>query len=63
MMAKVKKKSIVKKARTETKPLCPFYLKPGMRCVLVPEIRDYDTCGRLPCTVETAVRVSRPREG
>jgi hypothetical protein len=56
-MAKTK---IVKKA--ETKPVCPFYWKKGVRCVLAPEVREYDKCGPVPCTVESVpdVHVSRP---
>jgi hypothetical protein len=51
---------IVKKA--ETKPICPFYWKQGVRCVLAPEVREYDKCGAVPCTVESAqsVTISRP---
>lgn len=41
------------------KPRCPFFLKEGARCVLVPQIKEYDTCGKEPCVVESNVQVSR----
>ena len=58
----MKKTKIVTKA--ETKPLCPFYWKPGVRCVLAPQLREFDKCGSVPCAVESAklVNVSRPSE-
>ena len=56
----MKKTKIVKKA--ETKTVCSFYWKNGVRCVLAAEVREYDKCGAVPCTVESArsVTISRP---
>jgi hypothetical protein len=56
----LKKTKVANKA--ETKPICPFYWKKGVRCVLAPEVREYDKCGTAPCTVESAktVTISRP---
>lgn len=56
----MKKNKVVKKA--ETKPTCPFYVKKGIRCVLLPRLRRYPVCGAVPCTVDRAVSVdvSRP---
>ena len=56
----MKKTKTVKKA--ETKAICPFYWKAGVRCVLAPEVREHGQCGAVACTVESArsVTVSRP---
>jgi len=55
----MKKTKIAKKA--EKRPTCPFW-KMGTRCVLVPQIREYDNCGSVACTVESVVQVSRPND-
>jgi hypothetical protein len=54
------KTKVVKKA--EPKTICPFYWKKGVRCVLAPEVREFNTCSSVPCTVESArtVTISRP---
>lgn len=54
--------------KAEQKPMCPFYVKEGSRCVLSPgdqenpSLRRYELCGKVACTVDNAatVDVSRP---
>ena len=40
-------------------PKCPFHMKEGYLCVLIPEIRYYETCAATPCTVTSPVTVER----
>jgi hypothetical protein len=38
---------------------CPFYMREGSRCVLVPQIREYEKCGKGPCKITDSVMVRR----
>lgn len=48
-------------SKAKTNPTCPFYWKTGVRCVLAAEVREYDKCGTVPCTVESAKSVTISR--
>ena len=51
-------------AKAESKVVCTFYWKPGARCVLAPEVREFEKCGAAPCTIQDvkSVTISRLEE-
>ena len=44
--------------------VCTFYWKLGARCVLAPEVREFEKCGAAPCTIQDvkSVTISRLEE-
>ena len=58
------KTKIGTKAKTKaTVCTCSFYWKSGARCVLAPEVREFDKCGAAPCIIEDvkSVTITRPK--
>ena len=55
---------MMKEEKAKQNPVCPFYWKEGVRCVLHPRLREYPKCGSVPCSVESVpdVKVSRSQD-
>jgi hypothetical protein len=50
------------KSKAVSTIVCSFYWKSGARCVLAPQVREFDRCGSVPCTIESvkSVTITRP---